>query len=324
MGRSRPVVGLFSTLALALALGGCTTGDQPDAASSHAPPATSPSSAPSTAVADPPAPAVLRKALDAPPAPPRTPQGAATALAVAERTIDDPRTPPELLAAAGRVQQVVYRAVAQRPRWDAAVLRALPRVHRSSARKNLASRREFLSMQRGYRPNKRLPAWQVAEPLSARELRRLYRRAERRFGVEWEYLAAINLVETGMGRIRGTSVAGARGPMQFIPETWRHYGRGDIDEPRDAIAAAARYLRARGFTRPGGRSRALYSYNNDVRYVRAVTHLAQVMQERPRTYFGFHAWEIFYSTAAGDVHLPVGYAEREPVPVRRWLARRGS
>lgn len=337
MGSRRSLSGVLpvpaTILALALVVGGCTQDDQPDSTTSPtAPPAaTAGSAAPPTpdkqAVRTPAASrasAVLRRALEGPPAPPRTPRAAAAALREAERTIDDPGAPPELLAAAGRVQQVVYRAVAQRPRWDAAVLRALPAAHRSTARKNLASRREFLSMQRGYRPNRRLPAWRVEEPLSARELRRHYRRAERRFGVEWEYLAAINLVETGMGRIRGTSVAGARGPMQFMPETWRRYGRGDVDEPRDAIAAAARYLRARGFTRPGGKARALYSYNNDVRYVRAVARLAEVMQQRPRTYLAFHAWEVFYSTALGDVHLPVGYAEREPVPVRRWLARQRS
>ncbi len=45
-----------------------------------------------------------------------------------------------------------------------------------------------------------------------------------------------------MGRIRGLSVAGARGPMQFIPETWARWGRGDIDSPRDSILAAGRYL----------------------------------------------------------------------------------
>lgn len=339
MGPRRLSAGLVTTtLALALALGGCTQGDGPDPGSAPDDTASAgrgatdetaagsvpPAPTPTTSAAQPASHPVLERGLDPALSPPRTPRGAATALAVAERAIDDPSTPPELLAAAGRVQQIVYRAAAKRPRWDGAILRSLPRVHRSSARKNLASRREFLSMQRGYRPNRRLPAWRIAEPLSAAELRRHYRRAERRFGVEWEYLAAINLVETGMGRIRGTSVAGARGPMQFIPETWRRYGRGDIEEPRDAIAAAARYLAARGFNRRGGKDGALYSYNNDVRYVRAVTRLAEVMQERPRTYFGFHAWEIYYSTEVGDIHLPVGYAEPEPVPVRRWLARQRS
>ncbi len=33
----------------------------------------------------------------------------------------------------------------------------------------------------------------------------------------WYYLAAINLIETRMGRIDGLSTAGAQGPMQFLP-----------------------------------------------------------------------------------------------------------
>jgi membrane-bound lytic murein transglycosylase B len=48
-----------------------------------------------------------------------------------------------------------------------------------------------------------------------------------------------------MGRIRGVSSAGAQGPMQFLPTTWDIYGGGgDINDPCDAIRAAARLLRA--------------------------------------------------------------------------------
>ena len=87
-------------------------------------------------------------------------------------------------------------------------------------------------------------------PPRHRTLLRSYREAERRFGVDWEYLAAINLVETAFGRIRGTSVAGAQGPMQFIPTTWDIYGAGgDINDAHDAILAAGRLLRANGFAR---------------------------------------------------------------------------
>ena len=58
----------------------------------------------------------------------------------------------------------------------------------------------------------------------------------------------MNLVETGMGRIDGISVANAQGPMQFLPTTWAEagIGQGNIRDPHDAIQAAARYLVRRG------------------------------------------------------------------------------
>ena len=62
-----------------------------------------------------------------------------------------------------------------------------------------------------------LPAWRIVRPEPADELLDAYRDAEAEFGIPWKYLAAINLVETGIGRIRGTSIAGAQGPMQFMP-----------------------------------------------------------------------------------------------------------
>jgi len=322
----RGTLGILIVLAAALIVTGCGVGEraeEPQSAASASteaeqeageqPAATGTRSGVGRGV-----PPVLRRTLVRPPRPPRTADAAAGWLTAAERAIGDPATSPEVLRAAGRVQQVVYRRVAERRRWDEDVISALPRALRSVVRANLDSRREFLALQ-GDRPSDTLPAWRIVEPEPAAELRRHYRAAERRFGVDWEYLAAINLVETGMGRIRGTSVADARGPMQFIPETWRRYGRGDIDDPRDAIMAAARYLEARGFTRRGGIPEALYSYNNSNRYVRAVTDLAEVMQRRPRAYLGYYHWEVFFLSSAGDVRLPVGYERTEPIPVRRYL-----
>jgi hypothetical protein len=165
-----------------------------------------------------------------------------------------------------------------------------------------------------------LPAWRIVQPPPAERLRRYYLDAERRYGVVWEYLAAIHLVETGFGRIRGTSVAGAEGPMQFLPTTWDIYGAGgDIDDPHDAILAAGRLLRANGFARD--RSAALYRYNNSEAYVRGVTRYAEVMQRRPRAFLGYHQWQVYYLTRHGSILLPEGYAERRPVPVREWLRR---
>ncbi len=165
-----------------------------------------------------------------------------------------------------------------------------------------------------------VPAWRIVEPEPADELLGYYQEAEAEFGIAWQYLAAINLVETGMGRIRGTSVAGAQGPMQFIPSTWDAFGEGDINDPRDAIFAAARYLRHNG-GHEGNIDGALFRYNNHNNYVRGVKAYAEIMFDDPRTYYGLHQWQVVFLTVRGDVILFPGYAETSPVPVDDHLAR---
>jgi membrane-bound lytic murein transglycosylase B len=249
---------------------------------------------------------------------PRTAGEAARRLAWAERIIADPAARAKELVRAARQQQLAYRELGEHPGWDARVLAGVPRSLRSLVRENVASRREFRAMHSVLSDT--LPAWRIVAPAPAEELLRYYRRGERAFGIGWEYLAAINLVETGMGRIRGTSVAGAQGPMQFLPTTWARWGRGDIQDPRDAIMAAARYLAHDGGARPERLDEALFRYNNSTHYVRGVTHLARVMERRPRAYYGYYHWDIYYLTSRGDVRLPVGYEKARPVPVRTWLA----
>jgi membrane-bound lytic murein transglycosylase B len=291
-------------LALVAALTACTS--SPDPASVPGPP-------PSVSTPAPPAAAAVERG----PTRPRTAHQAARQLASAVLAIDDRATGERDLVRAARTQQLAYREAALHPRWDRAVLSGVPRRFRADVRDNLASRREFRDMHRVLVDT--LPAWRIVEPAPAADLLRFYRDGQRRSGVPWEYLAAINLVETGMGRIRGTSVAGAQGPMQFIPSTWARWGRGDVDDPHDAILAAARYLAHHGGDRPARIGSALFAYNRDVRYVRGVTRLARVMQRHPRAYLGYYHWDVYYLTTRGDVRLPVGYAETRPVPVARWL-----
>jgi hypothetical protein len=250
---------------------------------------------------------------------PRTAKQALAQLVEAETAIADPATPAGGLRRAGRLQQLAYRELGSHPRWDATVLAGLPRGLRSLVRDNVASRREFRSMHTQLADA--LPAWRIVAPAPADQLLRFYKRGQRAYGIGWEYLAAINLVETGMGRIRGTSVAGAQGPMQFLPSTWARWGRGDIHDPGDAIMAAARYLAHDGGARPGRLDDALFRYNNSTAYVRGVTHLAKVMERRPRAFHGYYHWEIYYLTDHGDVRLPVGYDRDRPVPVKEYLAR---
>ena len=247
------------------------------------------------------------------------PRQVARQIRSAEDALADPVTSGRELTAMARLQQLAYRVLGTRPAWDQRVYGLLPpRLHRV-VRANVAARREFRSMHSTL--SHTLPAWRIVRPEPAEDLLRFYRDAEAAYGVGWEYLAAINLVETAMGRIRGTSVAGAQGPMQFLPTTWARWGRGDIDDPADSIMAAARYLASNGFTRsPRGVARALFEYNNHPAYVRGVTDYARVMQASPRAFYGYHQWDVYYLTTAGDVVLPVGYERTRPVPVRRYLA----
>ncbi len=148
---------------------------------------------------------------------PGTAKQALAALVAAEAAIADPATRPKELVRAARVQQLVYRELGARPAWDATVLAGAAAGRCASVvRDNVASRREFRAMHSVLADT--LPAWRIVAPAPAEELLRYYKRGERAYGIGWEYLAAINLVETGMGRIRGTSVAGAQGPMQFLPD----------------------------------------------------------------------------------------------------------
>ena len=155
-------------------------------------------------------------------------------------------------------------------------------------------------------------------PAPAEELLGYYREAEAASGVGWNYLAAINLIETRFGSIDGVSTAGAQGPMQFMPSTFAAYGEGgDIHSPRDSIMAAGRYLAANGFA--DDRDHALYRYNNANEYVRAVNDYAAILAADPATFGGYYRWNVYYFTTAGDVLLPIGYAETSPIPVADYL-----
>ncbi|HJW49437.1 MAG TPA: lytic transglycosylase domain-containing protein [Candidatus Limnocylindria bacterium] len=231
------------------------------------------------------------------------PVAIAVQLAAAERALRDPSVTGAELAWTGHLQQRIYRTLAARPELREPVLTALPPTVQSYATKNLSATADLRST---VVPGPNLPtAWRIVEPAPLDELLRYYREAEVEFGVNWSYLAAIHLVETRMGRIRGVSTAGAQGPMQFMPGTWAAYGEGDVNSNRDAIRAAARYLRAN--RAPADMPNALFRYNNSQPYVRAVTAYAEVMRLEPEAYRGFYHWQVYYLTTRGDILLPVGY-----------------
>ena len=102
-------------------------------------------------------------------------------------------------------------------------------------------------------------------------------------GLSWMVLAAIGQIESDDGANMGPSTAGALGPMQFLPSTWRIWGIdgfGDagppnIMNPLDAVPSAARLLCADGAAR-GGQSlrQAIFDYNHADWYVDEVLTLA--------------------------------------------------
>ena len=254
------------------------------------------------------------------PSVPAQPKAAAALLASVEAALRDPSTAQADLPDLGHQQQVIYRVLSKDAVRSAAVVAALPLRWRSVAERHLAARREFLRMSRGRGPST-LPAWRIIPPEPAEQLISHYKKAEAATGIEWEVLAAVNLVETGMGRIDGVSVANAQGPMQFLPTTWaeRGIGEGDIRDPHDAIQAAARYL-----VRRGGRQdirKGLWGYNNSDYYGRAVLLYASLIKDDPRAYTGLYHWEIHFNADAGDLWLPVGYNQTRPIKVQEYLRR---
>ena len=227
----------------------------------------------------------------------------AAQIVAAERTVRDRSVTGAELAWTGHLQQRIYRAIAARPEQREAFLAAVPAEIRGTVTANLDATSDLRAT---VVPGPNLPtAWRIVDPAPLDDLARFYREAEVEFGVPWSYLASIHLVETRMGRIRGTSVAGAQGPMQFMPGTWAAYGEGDVNSDRDAIRAAARYLKANGA--PANMPNALFRYNNSQRYVHAVTAYAEVMRAEPDAYRGYYNWQVYYLTTKGDILLPVGY-----------------
>ena len=206
--------------------------------------------------------------------------------------------PPSEVTLLALYQQRIYLLLGGRPRLARATLARLSTRQRGEARDILAARRALGRLS----PPTSRTRFRTGSALPAGLLRRFYEQAQRRFGVDWRVLAAVNFIETGFNRLRNNSTAGAQGPMQFIPSTWRAYGLGgNIRDPRDAILGAANYLRASGA--PRDYRRALYAYNPSSLYVRAVLRYARRMRRDARNYYAFYSWQVFVRTPSGSKRL---------------------
>jgi len=199
---------------------------------------------------------------------------------------------PVTVASAYAMQKVELR-LSDDPSLATRVIRLLPAALARDVTDDVLAHRELARLT----PARPLSAFRPGPAAAAAKLRRWYAEGRRRSGVSWQVLAAVNFVESDFGRMRETSVAGAQGPMQFMPSTWASYGRGDVHDPHAAILAAARFLRAAGAL--ADERGALYRYNPSRAYVDAVERYAGRIRRSPRAFAQYYARPLVVRTPAG-------------------------
>ncbi len=192
-------------------------------------------------------------------------------------------------------QQRIYRLLTRDSRLATRTLALVPKDLGKVSRDLLAAQRELYRLT----PPIGVHTIRVGRPRPAPQLLRYYREAQRRFGVPWNVLAAVNLVETKFGKLRSASAAGAQGPMQFMPATWRRYGLGgNVHDARDAILGAANYVHASGAPRDLRNARRHYSPSSA--YVDAVLRYARRIGADRTMFYALYNWQVFVKTPRGD------------------------
>lgn len=194
-------------------------------------------------------------------------------------------TPAAVVQAAATEQRIELR-MARDQRLAHGVLAKLPRALARDVADDVGARRDLLLLA----PHgKKGPPIRLGPALPLARLRTFYAEGERRSGVAWQVLAAVNYVESDFGRFREGSVSGAQGPMQFMPATWAEYGRGDVHDPQAAILAAARFLHSAGA--PASERAALFHYNPSSLYVDAVERYAARIRRNSASLLVFYVRE---------------------------------
>ncbi len=237
-----------------------------------------------------------------------------------EEFLSNPNSPDSLYPIYSHQQQVIYRHLSENSYLSSLVLRRLPSALREKSSIHIKARLKFIGMAKKSKRPTTMPAWTIIPPIPLNDLLQYYLIAEKNTGIQWEILAAINLVETGMGRISGRSVANAQGPMQFLPTTWHEKGvgnGGDINDPYDSIQAAARYLVKRGALKDI--RKGLWGYNNSNNYVDAVLLYSSLLSNDPLALKALYNWEIHYRVDVADLWLPIGYSQIQAIPISTYL-----
>jgi Transglycosylase SLT domain len=195
-------------------------------------------------------------------------------------------SPPAAVVQAAATEQRIELRMARDPRLARGVLAKLSGTLARDVADDVDARRDLLLLApRG----KKGPPIRLGPALPLPRLRAFYAEGQRQSGVAWQVLAAVNYVESDFGRFREGSVAGAQGPMQFMPATWAQYGHGDVHDPHAAILAAARFLHSAGA--PASERGALYHYNPSSLYVDAVERYAARIRRNPASLLVFYVRE---------------------------------
>jgi soluble lytic murein transglycosylase-like protein len=196
-------------------------------------------------------------------------------------------------------QQRIFRALTKNERLEGRVIPLLTGKVRKFYEGTIAAQEELASITG---TSETVPEFEFAKAEAPNRLWRYFREGERRFRIPDHMLAAVMFIESKFGKVLGPSVAGALGPMQFLPSTWEAYsGGGDIMDPHDSVIGAARYLNASGG--PERMRDALFAYNPTEPYVNAIQIYARQIARDEKNFYMYYFWQVFVSTEQGDVQL---------------------
>src|SRR5438876_8244346 len=125
--------------------------------------------------------------------------------------------PPSEVTLDALYDQRIELLLAGRPGLASATLRLVPAAIARQVQTNLTAKRELWRLT----PSTHRRRFRTGPALPSATLLRNYRDAERRVGVLWFFLAAVNFVESGFNKLRNDSVTGTQVPMHFMPTAFQ-------------------------------------------------------------------------------------------------------